>query len=1358
MLPRMITRTINCGSSPLRYGALLRSVPRRDAQTEPFYILRPLRAVTDSGTVGGQFDPTGSFIQCYSVPATVTLLSTGDGSQDYGSCQMRNAGPAVPPPPSSVGQPVNVTNGNMWLEQSDYNLPGIGDPIGIDRFYNSQRQSSGLFGFGWSTKYDESLTIYDSWMVRLNLPDGKGAYFGRPYSGSGSDVPFISFSPDVVGQLVEEADTTYTLTYGDGRIHKFNAAGKLLWVRDINGNQTTLGYTSGHLTSVTDPAGRTLTLTPNSNGTISQISDSIGTVASYEYFPSTTLLKTVTYPDGSKYKFEYDTTSAPGKTLLSTVKDALDNILETHLYDSQGRATTSEKDGGVEEYTIDYTNSGLTTGAFTKVTDGLGRETKYYFHKKNGKKLITETVGVCSCGSSGSESTTYEYDYRQNLVKKTDALARETTYSYDVNRNLTQTIDPLGTQKWTYDGNQRVLTYKDRVDQNTSNNTVVNTYDSDGNLLTTTDRLGHTTTMTYTSIGQLESVTDARSKTTTFTYDTDGRLIEVTDTNNMDTTFAYDARARITSVTNALNHTTAFEYDLNNRLKKVTFPDANYTENTYDLAGRRTQFRNARGKITTFGYDDAYRLTSVTDPLDHTRTFTYDLMSNLLSQTDPLGNTTDFEYDDFNRVKKVIYPAPTPGGTRLQESVTYDTMGNLKTRVDTAGRTTSYLYDDFDRLSRITDPLNKQSNFEYNLRSQMTKVKDALNQEYVFTYDPLGRTLSQTRAGTTMTFEYDAVGNRTKRTDHSSNVTNYTYDNLNRLTSGSLGTYTYDDVSQMLTATNYYGTVSFTYDNRGRVDTTTDVYGKVLDYDYDADGNRTLMKLDGTSFTSYTRDDAGRIASQTNVPESATVTYGYDLADKLISKALPNGITTVYEYDDMSRLKRIRDQNSGGTLTDREYTYNNANQIASIILPNRTRTYTYDNIDRLTGVTDSISGTVESYTYDAVGNRTSSHLSSTYTYDPFNRLVATDSESYTYDNNGSMATRTDANGTFNLFHDGDGRFYGGYKFDESTFEFEYLDYRYDALGRRIYRQQPWMLPTSFTYDGDDVLLSNMSGSVTSYQNGPGIDNRLSTKLAGGSGSSSYSHGDHLGTPIAGSNSAGVLGGGTTIPDSFGYDVGGFTGREYDSYLELQYSRARMYDPKLGRFISEDPIGFAGGDVNLYGYVRNMPLWYRDPRGLQPGADVLANPSFWQAVTAGASAIGAGAVAVGSSPAVVAGAGLGAGVAIGYYPGQWTANSPYNPFVRGPWPLNPYKPPFGYPEPVYPTPISQPQPYCQPGPRAIPFPQGYPFPYTIPLGPTNPPRDPEKEEECYQRCQHLISASLDGSAYRKCYRTCMGTLW
>lgn len=66
----------------------------------------------------------------------------------------------------------------------------------------------------------------------------------------------------------------------------------------------------------------------------------------------------------------------------------------------------------------------------------------------------------------------------------------------------------------------------------------------------------------------------------------------------------------------------------------------------------------------------------------------------------------------------------------------------------------------------------------------------------------------------------------------------------------------------------------------------------------------------------------------------------------------------------------------------------------------------------------------------------------------------------------------------------------------------------------------------------------------------------------------------------------------------------YTGREYDSFSGLYYYRARWYDSKGGRFVSQDPIRFRGGDVNLYSYVRNEPLNRKDPTG-------LIDPSIFQ---------------------------------------------------------------------------------------------------------------------------------------------------
>ncbi|MEJ7622663.1 MAG: RHS repeat-associated core domain-containing protein [Pyrinomonadaceae bacterium] len=1120
---------------------------------------------------------------------------------------------------TDVGRPVNVTNGNMWLRQTDYSLPGIGEALRIDRIYNSSLQTAGLFGVGWRAEYDATVSISNNDLLTLRSGNGRYMYFG----GIGSNT-YVSASAGIYGQFIKNADSTYTVTFKDGRVQHFDSAGKLAWLRDRNANQTTLNYNgSGILTSVTDAVGRILTLTYETNGAVSQISDALGTIADYEYYPGTSLLKTVTYPDGSKHKFEYTDIVIGGatKTFLTTARDALDNILETHAYDSAGRATTSAVAGDVESYTLDYTNANASL-PYTTVTDGLGRVSKYYFDRSKGRAVVTKTEGLCGCGSSGTEATEYQYDGRLNLVKTTDALLNETTYAYNSTNDPLTIIDPLGTQTFTHDSFGQVLTHTDRMSGVTTN-----TYDSAGNLLTTTDPLSKTTEYTYTSTGLLDTVEDANGNITDYDYDTSGRLTQITDANNKETDFAYNARARVTSVTNALNQATAFEYDDKDRLNKIIYPDTNDVNIEYDLAGRRTSLTDELNNETMFSYDDAYRLTGITDALNHTTGIGYDAMSNKTSQTDALGNVTNFEYDDFDRLKKIKYPVPSPGATpRLEESFTYDKLGNIKTNVDTGGRTTSYEYDNVTRLIKITDALSNETQFTYNARSQRTKVKDELNQEYDFAYDALGRILTQARGGTTMTFTYDAVGNRITRKDYNGEDTTYTYDDLNRLTaiaytgaSGENASYTYDDLSRPRTAVNAAGTVTFTYDNRGRLVTEEDVFGNDIEYVYDAAGNRTALKIAGLNYTAYGYDSADRLITLTSSIDSAQVGFVYDNANRLTARTYPNGVTTTYEYDGMSRLKRLKDATLTATLFDRQYSYSAANQISQIADLTQTRNFAYDIIDRLTAVTNP-TATSESYTFDGVGNRTASHLSSSYTYSGFNKLTSTNSATYSYNSNGAMTGKTATGDSWTYDLDRESRLT---KATKSTGDF--ARYKYDALGRRITREKqtppvlPLLLPTlettNFVHDGMDVIQDrNGMGLVTaSYLNGPGIDNKLRQTV---NGQTQYFLADHLGSTNGLTNVLGNLTSSTNY-DSFGNATNGnfptryqYTGRELDGDTGLMYYRARFYDPVLGRFISEDPIGFGGGDVNLYGYVQNSPVRRNDPLGLQETDVIILNaPPF-----------------------------------------------------------------------------------------------------------------------------------------------------
>ena len=1084
-------------------------------------------------------------------------------------------------PIRDVGEPVNVTNGNMHLQQTDYRLPGMAEGLEITRTYNSRNQTSGLFGVGWSSMLDESVVAYGALLVRLNLPDGRAVYFARDSVGA----PFDALTTlGLYGQIVKNVDNSYTLTFRDGSVHQFNSNGKLTSFADPNGNTITLTLNgSGNPTTITDASGRTVTLTYDSQSKIATISDSLGTIATYARL-SLNRLSSVTYGDGSKFQFTY---VASGNNLyISTVKDALNNVLESHTYDTQGRALTSEIAGnGTERYTLTYVSA-----TETDVTDALNRVTKYFFDNTKGRNVITRVEGSCGCGSS--QITQWTYDDNLNLTSTTDALNHATTYTYDTSGNrLTQT-DATGTITYTYNSMGQRLTTTDQM-----SGVWTNTYDAHGNVLTMKDPLNNTVTMTYNSQGQLATITDPRNNTTTFTYNANGDLTRRTDALNNERNIAYNARGRVTSVTNALNEVSSYEYDLAGRLKKKIFPDTTFVLFTYDLAGRITKVKDQRGNETNFAFDAAYRTTSVTNANNKTISYAYDSMSNVTGVTDELNRTTNYTYDDFDRLTKIKYPEATVGAGRLEENFSYDLAGNLLTQTDPAGHVTTFCYDNANRLTSTIDAAQKTTTQEYNARSQLTAVVDAISQRYEFVYDPLGRVTQEKKGTATKSFTYDAAGNRSQRTDYNGAVTNYTYDAVNRLTAinypdTTSATYGYDVLSRLTTATNPNGTVTLGYDNRGRVNSVTDVFGQVVTYAYDANSNRTQVSVNGATNATYQYDVINRLTQLTD-NGALNTTFAYDANNKLTSRTLPNGVVSTYDYDGLNRLTRLKHVKGLNTLSDFQYQFNAVNDITQTIDGAGTHTYTYDVLDRLTAATHPNQAN-ESYAYDDVGNRTASHQGSSYSYQPFNRLTAANGTSFGYDANGNQTSRTDASGSWTFAWDFEDRLKNA-----SLAGGVSVNYSYDALGRRIERSAG--TTARFVFDGPDIVrdLDNTNATVADYLNGPGVDNKLRQTA---SGTASYFLTDHLGTTNSLADSSGNVGSSLAY-DSYGNVTGGsaatrysFTGREADPDTGMLYFRARSYDPQQGRFVSEDPLGLSAG-INTYRYVSNNPQNRTDSFGL-----------------------------------------------------------------------------------------------------------------------------------------------------------------
>jgi RHS repeat-associated protein len=341
--------------------------------------------------------------------------------------------------------------------------------------------------------------------------------------------------------------------------------------------------------------------------------------------------------------------------------------------------------------------------------------------------------------------------------------------------------------------------------------------------------------------------------------------------------------------------------------------------------------------------------------------------------------------------------------------------------------------------------------------------------------------------------------------------------------------------------------------------------------------------------------------------------FSYDALSRRTQMTRSNGVATNYSYDNLSRLLSVLHQLSGSTIDGAVYTVDAAgnrtskvDQLAAVTtdLPGSTSRrpgspvmYGYDAIYQLLSATQG-GNTTESYSYDPVGNRLSSLGVSPYTYNPSNEMVSTPTAMYVYDNNGNMTSKADSTGTTNYTWDYENRLTqvtlpgsGGS-----------VTFKYDPFGRRIEKVSSSAI-SIFAYDGDNLIEEvNATGTVVArYLEGQNIDEPLAMSR---SGATSYYEADGLGSVTSLTSGAGAVAQTYTF-DSFGKQTGSsgsltnpfqYTARESDPETGLYYYRARYYDPDPGRFLSEDPDGYADG-LNVYAYLRNSPLIWVDPMGL-----------------------------------------------------------------------------------------------------------------------------------------------------------------
>ena len=293
--------------------------------------------------------------------------------------------------------------------------------------------------------------------------------------------------------------------------------------------------------------------------------------------------------------------------------------------------------------------------------------------------------------------------------------------------------------------------------------------------------------------------------------------------------------------------------------------------------------------------------------------------------------------------------------------------------------------------------------------------------------------------------------------------------------------------------------------------------------------------------------------------------------------------------------------------------YDGAGRLSTLTFPSSpalVQTYGYNDADQLTGITYQRGANPADdllYTLDPLGRRTAvsgtfartglpAATTATAAYDTANRLTSWNGAAVTYDNNGNLLTQGGLTYAYNARNQ-----LKSVKQGSTTLG----AFVHDGLGRRVQKTISGTV-TKYVYDGWNVVQERDSKNkiTANMLAGPGLDQWLSRIPV--TGSASYYLTDALGSTVGLADPTGSVAtsytyepfGKTTVAGTSNTNPFRFTGREEDSTgaLSLYHYRARYYSPSLQRFLTEDPIGFAGGDANLYGYVWNAPTSFADPSG------------------------------------------------------------------------------------------------------------------------------------------------------------------
>ena len=792
------------------------------------------------------------------------------------------------------------------------------------------------------------------------------------------------------------------------------------------------------------------------------------------------------------------------------------------------------------------------------VTDALGHTA--YLTNYNGSGLpqtVIDPNGVV---------TALAYDTRDRLLSRTvDAASGNatTTFAYDAAGNVTNIALPDGSfLNYQYDAAHRLQSVQNGLGESISYG-----LDPAGNITNQTVASGSsaitkTQSAVFDGLNRLLQSIGAAGQTTSFGYDANGNRVSIQDGNSNSTARAFDPLNRLVSTVDPLNDTTALGYDAQNNLTSVIDPRLLTTSYVYNGFGQVIQETSPDKGATTYMLDLAGNRTNEVDARGVVTVRTFDKLNRVTSETYPASPAENvaYSYDASNSTNKGIGRLTGFTDETGSTALSYNQRGDVVSSTRVIGSdsyTTGYGYDLADNVTNIVYPSGHVISYRRDSQGRISAV----------TFRPSGSGAATMLA---TNVSYEPFGPLAGLVYGNGLVRSQGYDEDYRLTgittAGTNGSVQnlglgYDAVSDIISITDNLANANtqvFGYDADYRLAQAKGVYGQ-LGYTYDPDGNR----LTGTANSVVQTNSYSATANtlQSIVGSGVTRNFAYTPNGNESSDSRGNGTPLVFGYDSRNRYNTL----SEGGSTVATYKHNALGQ----------------------RLVKTVGGTTTYYHYDQQG-----HLIAE--TQPGNVLV----REYVWLDDMPLA-QVEANGTIYYIHPD--QLNTPQKLTSAT-----------QIVVWSIEQQPFgeTVPPSLT-----SLERNANRQFQMTVNG-GPNNsyivQASTSLAPANWVSLATNGapfTFTDTSVLGASSrfyrvVAVASSTNTVAVTMNLR---FPGQYFDAESGFNYNMMRDYDPTLGRYLENDPIGLSGG-LNLYGYVGGNPRGKTDSRGLMSPdiTDVLAD--------------------------------------------------------------------------------------------------------------------------------------------------------